>query len=280
MAGSAGAGQELSFTADAQSLAAAANFAAMRTLLDLEPGTDVQAYDADLAAIAGLTSAADRLPYFTGSGTAALATFTATARSLLDDGNFATMRTSLGLAIGTDVQAYSDILADIAGLTQASDKGIYFSSATAAATYDLTSFGRSLSGAADDIAALTALGIKSTTLQIPFSGGGADIAVGFKLPVQVPWDVTVTGWRLVSMSGAGSLVIDIWKDTFANFPPDVSNTVTGTEKPTLSSAETAEDLNLTTWTDVSWDAGEWVVFNVDSCTGVQFATLVLLVDRR
>lgn len=131
--------------------------------------------DAELLALLGLTSAADRLPYFTGSGTASLATFTSAGRALVDDADNTAQRTTLGLAIGTDVQAYDAELASIAGLVSAADRLPYFTGSGTASLATFTAAGRALVDDADNTAQRTTLGLGSIATQasssVTISGG-------------------------------------------------------------------------------------------------------------
>lgn len=84
-----------------------------------------QPLDADLTSLAGLGSAADKIAYTTGAHTWAETALTSTARSLLDDSSTSAMRTTLGLAIGTDVQAYSALLTDLAAISVVAGDVLY-----------------------------------------------------------------------------------------------------------------------------------------------------------
>jgi len=157
----------------------ASTAAAARTNLGVAIGSDVQAYDAELAALAGLTSAADKGIQFTGSGAAATYDLTAAGKALLDDADAAAQRTTMGVAIGSDVQAYDAGLASIAGLTTAANKVIYTTASDTYAVTDFTAFGRSLVDDADAAAGRTTLGLgTAATVDTGTSAGNAVILDG------------------------------------------------------------------------------------------------------
>lgn len=125
-----------------------------------------QPVDATLTAMAGVTTAADRYIYFTNSDVAAVGTITTFGRSLIDDTDAAAARTTLGLGsaatqASTAFQTVDATLTAIAGLTTASDKGIYATGSDTFATYDLSAFGRNVSATANAAALNTLLGVRT-----------------------------------------------------------------------------------------------------------------------
>jgi hypothetical protein len=108
-------------------------------------------------------------------------------------------------------------------------------------------------------------------------GTGAAIATGIKVEndLYTSFAFTITGWTLLADT-SGAIVVDVWRDTYANYPPTDADSITnGSEPEIVASGDDAQDTNLGDWTDVTMDAGIVMRFNVDSCTSITKAVLIL-----
>ena len=108
-------------------------------------------------------------------------------------------------------------------------------------------------------------------------GGGAIYSNGVKGFLQIPFNCTITAVSLLA-DQTGSTVIDIWKDTYANFPPTGADSITGAAKPTITASNKSVNSTLTGWT-TTITAGDVLAFNVDSVTTITRVTITLSVNR-
>ena len=201
-----------------------------RTNLGLAIGSDVQAYDEELDDIASLDPTLNN--FIVGNGTAFVKKNASDSRDALNLGSIATQnvnnikitggtitgvtdiaiadggtgastaesaRSNLGLAIGSDVQAYDAELKAIAGLTSMANKGIQFTGAGSAATFDLTSAAKTLLDD-DDVAAMrTTLGVNLSNLGITSTASELNILDG----------VTATAAEINTLDGITSTTAEL-----------------------------------------------------------------------
>lgn len=116
-----------------------------------------------------------------------------------------------------------------------------------------------------------------SAIEFVMDGAGSAILTGVKAYIEVPFDCYIEEQTL-GADQAGDIVLDIWLDDYASYPPTVGDTITASAKPTISSGTKDQDSTLTGWTR-QLTRGQWLGINVDSCTTITLATLSLKVRK-
>jgi len=145
--------------------------ATVRASLGLTIGTNVQAYDAELLALAGLTFADQKMIAGNGAGTVTMIDLTTFAQTILDDADQGAVQDTLGVKPGTDVQIQDAELSAIAGLTSAANKIPYF---TGDGTADLLDLAITVGDPGSDTTLVSEQGIREA---IVAAASGADEAL-------------------------------------------------------------------------------------------------------
>ncbi len=124
--------------------------------------------------------------------------------------------------------------------------------------------------------------LSKSSVSATFDGGGNVIVVGTTMTVVVPYSGTITGWQIFDTTDtpvASSVVVNVWKDTYANYPPDVTDAIFST-KPTLTTQINNQNLSPTfIGSGATVTAGDIIKFNIDSATLSLRCTVVLLITK-
>lgn len=113
-----------------------------------------------------------------------------------------------------------------------------------------------------------------STFTFVLDGGGVALTTGATIDLpDVPYPCVVNAWTITG-DVSGSAVATISKATYANFPTFTA--ISGTEKPTLSSAQKNQDTSLTTWT-TSLAKGDILRASLDSVATIKRLAISLRV---
>lgn len=151
--------------------------------------------------------------------------------------------------------------------------------------------------AMDDVAAALAAGTH-TRLTVTYNDAGNSIslaqaaeqsaltwvmdeggvpALNLKAWLIVPFACTIKRWYILADT-TGSIQMDVWKDSYSNYPPALADTITAAAKPALVSGTKATDSTLTGWT-TSLAANDVIGVTVESADTLSVVTFAIVVER-
>lgn len=128
-----------------------------------------------------------------------------------------------------------------------------------------------------EIDGVTPAALAKGAIEFIIDGGGSVITTGIKGDFRIPFACTIVSVTLLA-DQSGSIVVDIWKQAYADYPPEDANSITASAVPTISGAVKSEDTSLTGWT-TGITAGDTLRFNVDSVATIERMTVVLEVNK-
>lgn len=114
-------------------------------------------------------------------------------------------------------------------------------------------------------------------INIPIDGVGSAIGVGL-LPLSIVLPPGVIKEVQLLADQTGSIKVDIWKSSFADYPPVDADSICGGNEPEISSGIKFADSTLTDW-GTTITAGDVFRVYVDSCSDIEFCTLIIKVEE-
>lgn len=124
----------------------------------------------------------------------------------------------------------------------------------------------------------------SSGVSITLYNGGSDLNTGMQnVPVRIPYNGQVTDWYVQAYDNSNnmintSIVVDIVSDSFANLPLSGTDSISGTEKPTLVNQSSSFSSSLSTWDNLV--QGNFIQAEIESVSaGVKMVLVSLAVDR-
>ena len=112
---------------------------------------------------------------------------------------------------------------------------------------------------------------------ITLNGNGAALVSGIATEVLIPFDLILTEWTLLA-NQVGSIELDLWADTYGNYPPTSTDSICNSNYPAISLDNTNHAV-ISGWDSTSLLENDALKIVVRSCTDIERCVLSLWFER-